>query len=61
MSRDVLTVRLVNGRVVTLDGPVARREIAAGRAMPVTERETAMLAPPETAARPRGRARRHGG
>lgn len=61
MSRDVLTVRLVNGRVVTLDGPAARREIAAGRAMPATERETAMLAPPETATHPPRRARKRGG
>jgi hypothetical protein len=60
--RDVMQVRLPNGRVVTYDGPVARREIAAGRAVPVVPEpvvtEAAVALPPETAAKPKPMGRR---
>jgi hypothetical protein len=57
--RDVMQVRLPNGRVVTYDGPTARREIAAGRATPVTPpAEAAVALPPETAAKPKPMGRR---
>jgi hypothetical protein len=58
--RDMVQVRLLNGRIVTYDGPTARREIAAGRAVPVSVvTETATAGPPETAAKakPMGRRR----
>jgi hypothetical protein len=57
--RDVVQVRLLNGRIVDMDGPQARREIAAGRAVPVSPvTETAMAGPPETAAKPKPMGRR---
>lgn len=59
MARDTVTVRLPNGRTVVMDGPVARREIAAGRAV-LAEPTTATAAPPETAMKPRPYGRRRG-
>lgn len=53
MARDTVTVRLPNGRTAVMDGPTARREIAAGRAFPLAEPTTATAAPPATAMKPR--------
>lgn len=62
MARDNVTVRLPNGRTVVMDSATAKREIAAGRAFPLTKpttepTTTATATPPANAMQPKSSGR----